>query len=71
MAMVGAQQASIQCPNCRTPFQTTLFSLVDVGKHPELKNYFLSGRINVAVCPACGAGRLRTFRPAQKSIKSS
>ncbi|GAC1358563.1 MAG: CpXC domain-containing protein [Herpetosiphon sp.] len=32
--------------------------MVDVGQAPELKNAFLGGQINVAVCPKCGTGGL-------------
>ena len=33
--------------------------VIDVGQHPDLKSLFLSGQINVAVCPNCGhAGML-------------
>ncbi|PLS82335.1 MAG: hypothetical protein CYG59_04395 [Chloroflexi bacterium] len=58
MATLPPQPVSITCPNCRTPFQTPVFQLVDVGQQPELKQALLSGRLNVAVCPKCGAGGL-------------
>jgi hypothetical protein len=44
----------LTCPNCRTPFRAQVFTLVDVGKQPELKNYLLAGQLNLAVCPNCG-----------------
>jgi hypothetical protein len=31
-----------------------VFTLVDVGMQPELKNYLLAGQLNMAVCPNCG-----------------
>ena len=31
-----------------------VFTLVDVGRQPELKNYLLAGQLNLAVCPNCG-----------------
>ena len=31
-----------------------VFTVIDVGVQPELKNYLLSGQLNVAVCPNCG-----------------
>ena len=46
----------ITCPNCQTPFSTDIISVVDVGRHPELKTRLLSGTLNVAQCPNCGAG---------------
>lgn len=56
MATLPPQPVAITCPNCRTNFQTPVFQLVDVGQQPELKGALLSGRLNVAVCPKCGAG---------------
>ncbi len=58
MATLPPQPIAITCPNCRTNFQTPVFQLVDVGQQPELKQALLSGRLNVAVCPKCGAGGL-------------
>ena len=31
-----------------------VFTFVDVGTQPELKNYLLAGQLNMAVCPNCG-----------------
>jgi hypothetical protein len=33
-----------------------VFSVVDAGQDPVLKSLLLSGQLNVAVCPRCGAG---------------
>jgi hypothetical protein len=44
----------LTCPNCRTPIRAQIFTLVDVGRQPELKNYLLAGQLNLAVCPNCG-----------------
>jgi hypothetical protein len=46
----------IRCPNCGTPYNVALFSIVDLGANPELRGPLLSGQINVAVCPNCGTG---------------
>src|ERR671923_2760555 len=54
MAATPSQVVQLTCPNCRTPFQAKLFTLVDVGRQPALKNYLLSGQLNFAVCPNCG-----------------
>jgi hypothetical protein len=43
----------IQCPNCGNRFESPVISLIDVGAYPELRSYFLSGQLNVAVCPTC------------------
>jgi hypothetical protein len=48
-----AQNVQINCPNCNTPFQTQIFTIVDVTQQPELKNALLNGQLNVAVCPNC------------------
>ena len=45
----------ITCPNCGTPYTAEVHQLIDVGRNPELKNLLLSGQLNVAVCPSCGA----------------
>jgi hypothetical protein len=46
----------IQCPNCNTPFQAAVFSIIDLGVNPELRQPLLGGQVNMASCPACGAG---------------
>jgi hypothetical protein len=51
--MNETQKVQIQCPNCGTPFQTPIVSIIDVGQHPELRRAFLSGQLNVATCPNC------------------
>jgi hypothetical protein len=48
--------AQIQCPSCGTPFVAPVFSIVDLGANPELRQALLAGQINLAVCPKCGAG---------------
>lgn len=54
MPAIAPQPVQITCPNCRTPFRTGIFSIVDAGEQPELKQALLAGQINVAVCPNCG-----------------
>lgn len=54
-------QTQITCPNCQTPYVTDVYQLIDVGQQPEMKQYILSGQLNLAVCPNCGAsGQLST-----------
>jgi len=50
------QVVGINCPNCGAPYPAQVFSVVDVGQDPVLKSLLLSGQLNVAVCPRCGAG---------------
>lgn len=47
--------AQIQCPNCKTPYTTPVFNIVDLGANPELRSALLGGQINLAVCPSCNA----------------
>lgn len=50
------QVIGVTCPNCNTPFPAQLFTIVDVGQDPVLKNVLLAGQLNVAACPRCGSG---------------
>lgn len=49
-------QTQITCPNCGTPYMADIYQIVDVGRQPQLKEMLLSGQLNFAVCPNCGAG---------------
>jgi hypothetical protein len=54
-------QTQISCPRCQSPMIAEVHQVIDVGQQPELKQLLLSGQINVAVCPNCGAaGQLST-----------
>lgn len=48
--------AQIRCPSCGTPYVVPVFTIIDLGINPELRNALLSGQVNVAACPNCGAG---------------
>jgi hypothetical protein len=48
----------IQCPNCGTAFDAPVTSMIDVGAAPQLRQLFLSGQLNVAMCPNCKTGGL-------------
>lgn len=50
------QTVGINCPNCGTPYPAQVFSVVDAGQDPVLKSLMLSGQLNMALCPRCGAG---------------
>jgi hypothetical protein len=54
MSAPAPQAVQLACPNCRTPIRAQVFTVIDVGVQPELKNYLLAGQLNVAVCPNCG-----------------
>ena len=46
-------EVPIQCPQCGNAYSSPVVTMIDVGAVPELRSYFLSGQLNVAVCPKC------------------
>jgi hypothetical protein len=52
--MPSPQTTTVRCPQCRQPVQATVYSVVDVGKEPRLKQALLRGQINAINCPNCG-----------------
>jgi hypothetical protein len=55
------QNVPVTCPNCGHRFVSPVLPLIDAGRDPQAKALFLSGQINVAICPQCGhAGTLST-----------
>lgn len=50
------QGVQVQCPSCGTPFVAPVFSIVDLGANPELREPLLGGQVNAAICQKCGAG---------------
>ncbi len=52
--MFRPQAASLRCPRCGFSYQTPVFSIIDVGQTPELKQIVLSGSLNASQCPNCG-----------------
>lgn len=48
-------RTQITCPACRTSYAAEVHQIVDAGQHPELKEALISGYLNVAQCPSCGA----------------
>lgn len=48
--------AQVQCPNCGTAYVIPVFTIIDLGINPELGPALLSGQVNMAICPRCGAG---------------
>ncbi|NDJ78335.1 MAG: hypothetical protein GYB65_18965 [Chloroflexi bacterium] len=47
-------RTSLNCPQCGQPFQAIIEQIVDVGRDPQAKARFLSGRVNMITCPNCG-----------------
>lgn len=54
--MPETQGLQINCPNCGHVYQAPVRSIIDVGQEPQLRQAFLSGQLNVAVCPKCNTG---------------
>jgi hypothetical protein len=54
MTAAPPQVVQLSCPNCRSPMQAQVFTLVDGGRQPELKARLLSGQLNAGVCGNCG-----------------
>lgn len=46
----------LTCPNCQTPYTAEIHQVIDSDETPHLKQQLLSGQLNIAVCPNCGAG---------------
>ena len=49
-------QTQLTCPNCGTPYMADIYQVIDAARQPQLKEMLLSGQLNYAVCPSCGAG---------------
>ncbi|MGD8489141.1 MAG: CpXC domain-containing protein [Anaerolineae bacterium] len=56
MSQPQYQTVPVTCPNCQNRFVTPVLTIIDTGQNPEAKNLFLSGQVNVAICPQCGQG---------------
>ncbi len=48
-------QATISCIQCRQPFRVSFQNLVDAKQDPQAKMRLLTGQLNLAQCPNCGA----------------
>ena len=51
----GLSGVQIRCPRCQTPYTAPIINVIDVGRYPQLKAALLSGQLNRAQCPSCGA----------------
>ncbi len=56
--VMSPQTVQFDCSNCGQQVRTQIFGVIDTRQNPELKQALMSGRINVAVCSACGATTL-------------
>jgi len=44
---------TLNCPHCGFSYNAPVFSIVDVGATPELKQLLLAGQLNASQCPSC------------------
>ncbi len=44
---------TLNCPQCGFSYRAPVFSIVDVGATPELKQHLLAGQLNASQCPNC------------------
>ena len=47
-------RTSLNCPHCGASFTGIVEQIIDVGRDPQAKQRFLSGRVNMLTCPNCG-----------------
>ena len=47
-------RTTLGCPRCGNNFQAIIEQVIDVGRDPQAKARFLSGRVNMVSCPNCG-----------------
>jgi hypothetical protein len=47
-------KTTLGCPRCGNNFQAIIEQIIDVGRDPQAKARFLSGRVNMVTCPNCG-----------------
>jgi len=47
-------KTSLNCPRCGQMFPAIIEQIIDVGRDPQAKARFLSGRVNSIACPNCG-----------------
>ena len=53
--MTSPQQTMIACSNCGQQIPAAVLSVIDLEAFPQGKSLLLTGRLNTAQCPNCGA----------------
>ncbi len=56
--MTSPQQTMIACSNCGQQIPATVLSVIDLESFPQGKSLLLTGQLNMAQCPNCGATNL-------------
>lgn len=59
--MTGKREMLVQCPECTTKVQITIYKSLDVSEDPGAKESFLNGAINLFRCTGCS---FEAFFPA-------
>ncbi|HEU5085809.1 MAG TPA: CpXC domain-containing protein, partial [Roseiflexaceae bacterium] len=54
MSISRSEQYTVVCPSCAAHFGAELWSLVDTGERPDLRDLLLEGVLNRVGCPRCG-----------------
>jgi hypothetical protein len=54
--MPDTNAVQITCPKCGNVYQTPVRTVIDVGQAPQLRQAFLAGQVNLAICPKCQTG---------------
>lgn len=52
--MTQVVRTTLACPRCGHRFPAIVEQILDVGRDPQVKTRFLSGRVNMVACPNCG-----------------
>jgi hypothetical protein len=59
--MTMIRETPVQCPDCGRESRATIYSSVNVGLYPSLKEQLLSGELLQWQCEGCGARRLNVY----------
>jgi hypothetical protein len=54
MSISRTEHYTLTCPSCAARFTADVWTLLDVGEHPELRDALLEGQLNRLGCPRCG-----------------
>jgi hypothetical protein len=54
MTISRTEQFTLTCPSCAARFAADLWTLIDAGERPDLRDMLLEGQLNRAGCLRCG-----------------
>lgn len=55
MTISVSERVALTCTACATPFETDAWVILDAAEEPERAQELLDGKLNLAICPNCGA----------------